>query len=173
MSDKEDRSPTKISPDFTGETKVIKPNGNDIIYDQAVGYSVIDQQVQLMNVPDKLDEIMHDQSKFTDEIYDKYEGQEFSCFNFIEQYFKIWYSLMRAGSEIHEAAELIPSKLWKEVPKDFVLDKEKVLEEIIDAQKFINQAIQILGFNSIDVYKMHMKKSEINRKRQKDGYKYQ
>jgi len=128
--------------------------------------------MKLANVPDKLDEIMHDQKKFTDEIYSKYNGQEFSCYNFKEQYFKIWYSLMRAGSEIHEAAELVPSKLWKELPPDFVLDEKKVLEEIIDAQKFINQAVQILGFDSIEVFKMHVKKSEKNRKRQKDGYKY-
>lgn len=128
--------------------------------------------IQAYNVPDKLDEIMHDQSKFTDEIYDKYKGQPFSCFNFKEEYFKIWYSLMRAGSEIHEAAELVPSKLWKEVPPDFVLDRTKVLEEIIDAQKFINQAVQVLGYDSKEVFKMHMLKSKVNRKRQKDGYKY-
>lgn len=129
-------------------------------------------EMRFMNVPDKLDEIMIDQKHFTREIYSKYEGQEFSCFNFVEEYFKIWYSLMRAGSEIHEAAELIPSKLWKELPPDFILDKEKVLEEIVDAQKFINQAIQALGFDSVDMYRKHLEKSNVNRKRQKDGYKY-
>ena len=127
-------------------------------------------EMRFMNVPDKLDEIMIDQKHFTREIYSKYEGQEFSCFNFVEEYFKIWYSLMRAGSEIHEAAELIPSKLWKELPPDFILDKEKVLEEIVDAQKFINQAIQALGFDSVDMYRKHLEKSNVNRKRQKDGY---
>ena len=125
-------------------------------------------EMRFMNVPDKLDEIMIDQKHFTREIYSKYEGQEFSCFNFVEEYFKIWYSLMRAGSEIHEAAELIPSKLWKELPPDFILDKEKVLEEIVDAQKFINQAIQALGFDSVDMYRKHLEKSNVNRKRPKE-----
>ena len=38
--------------------------------------------------------------------------------------------------------------------------------------KFINQAIQALGFDSVDMYRKHLEKSNVNRKRQKDGYKY-
>ena len=39
-------------------------------------------------------------------------------------------------------------------------------------EKFINQAIQALGFDSVDMYRKHLEKSNVNRKRQKDGYKY-
>lgn len=121
---------------------------------------------------DKLDEIMTDQKSFIEEVYTPYNNKLFSCYNFTQNNFNIWYSLMRAQSEVNEAAELIPSKTWKysdngEISKE---TKFKLLEEIIDAQKFLNQAIIRLGFNAQDVYEMHMKKSKINRKRQEEGY---
>lgn len=117
---------------------------------------------------DKLDSIMSDQKNFDNEMNEQYKDQPFSCYNFTKENFDIWYPLMRAQCEINESSNLIPSKTWKNSDKP--LDKQKLLEEIIDAQKFLNKAIISLGFTAKDVYDMHVKKSQINRQRQKEGY---
>ena len=121
-----------------------------------------------LEVYDKLDQIMITQRKFTDRIYNQYKNQHFSCYNFNRSRFDIWYSLVRASTEIHEASELIHSKIWSQNIKEF--NREKMLEEIVDCQKFLNQAILLLGFTAQDVYDMHMKKDKINIQRQENNY---
>ena len=122
---------------------------------------------------DKLDEIMSDQKVFDEEVNEQYKDQNFNCYNFRKNNFDVWYPLMRAQSEINEAADHVPSKTWKysdntELTKE---QKYEILVEIIDAQKFLNKAIIQLGFNAQDVYETHMQKSITNRNRQ-EGKKY-
>lgn len=120
---------------------------------------------------DKLDQIMEDQKLFTNEIYSKFDGQPFSCYNFKQDHFDIYYTLDRAGIETNEAKNIVDSKIWKNSTKELTPElKTQILEEIIDAMKFLNQAVLQLGFSAADVYDMHMKKSKVNRNRQKDGY---
>lgn len=117
---------------------------------------------------DRLHELFDDQKRFTKEIYTKFKEQPFYCYNFDKEHFDIYYSLVCAVDEVIEAKRLVDSKIWSikrnEIPKKILL------EELVDASKFIMQTIQMLGYNSNDFYNMFMEKSEINRKRQREGY---
>lgn len=117
---------------------------------------------------DRLDEIFNDQKAFTNQIDSKYKDQTFSCYNFNQLEFDLYDDLNCAIAEISEAIRELNTKKWREVKN--VVDKQKVLEEIVDCTKFLNQAILRLGYNSNDYYNMHVSKSGTNRKRQKNGY---
>lgn len=122
---------------------------------------------------DKLNEIIHDQELFTFQIYKQYKETPFSCYNFKKDHFDIYYTLDRANIEINEAKVLVDSKIWKKTTEQKALSKQKkemILEEIIDAQKFLNQAVIQLGYNTQDLYDMHKKKSDTNRIRQQNNY---
>jgi dimeric dUTPase (all-alpha-NTP-PPase superfamily) len=117
---------------------------------------------------DKLDEIFSDQKMFTNQIDNQFKDQQFSCYNFDKADFDLYYDLNCAIEELIEAIRELNTKKWKQTRKQ--VDKSKVLEEIVDATKFLNQAILRLGYNANDFYELHKKKSQINRDRQKNGY---
>lgn len=120
---------------------------------------------------DKLDQIFADQKNFKQQIDSKFENQEFSCYNFKKQLFDIDYDLNNVITEAAEAKSLLRLKKWSEKDIELTLElREKILEELIDVSKFLNQAIINLGYSAADYYDMHMKKSEINKKRQKNNY---
>lgn len=117
---------------------------------------------------DKLDEIFRDQKEFTLQIDNQYKDNPFSCYNFDKSDFNLYYDLNCAIEELIEAIRELNTKKWKQTRKN--VNREKVLEEIVDATKFLNQAILRLGFNANDYYELHKKKSQINRDRQKNNY---
>lgn len=117
---------------------------------------------------DKLDEIFSDQREFCSQIDKQYFDKPFNCFNFVKDDFNLYYDLNCAIEELIEAIRELNTKKWKQTRKN--VDREKVLEEIVDATKFLNQAILRLGYNANDFYELHKKKSQVNRDRQKNGY---
>ena len=117
---------------------------------------------------DKLDEIFQEQKQFKNQIEDQYKNNEFKCYNFEKFDYDIYYDLNCAIEELIEAIRELNTKKWKQKKK--IVDRKKVLEEIVDASKFMNQAILRLGYNANDYYELHKKKSEENRNRQKNNY---
>lgn len=117
---------------------------------------------------DKLDEIFSEQKQFTSQIDKQYFDKPFSCYNFDKPDFDLYYDLNCAIEELVEAIRELNTKKWKQNKK--IIDKQKILEEIVDCTKFLNQAILRLGYNANDYYDMHKKKSGINTERQKNGY---
>jgi dimeric dUTPase (all-alpha-NTP-PPase superfamily) len=117
---------------------------------------------------DRLDDLFNEQKEFTNQIDSKFSNQEFSCYNFTREEYDIYDDLNCAIQEATEAIRELNTKKWKSKRK--IVNKKKVLEEIVDCTKFLNQAMIRLGYNSNDFYNMHKKKSEINRERQRTGY---
>lgn len=120
---------------------------------------------------DRLEQIFREQDIFTNRIYKKFENQEFSCFNFEIETFNLYYTIVRLIQEAFEALHEIDNhtKIWKQ-NKGEPYDKEKVFTELVDASKFLHQAIIFLGKNSDDFYLKHTQKNELNHKRQDNGY---
>lgn len=117
---------------------------------------------------DKLDEIFMDQKEFTSQIDKQYFNKPFSCYNINKPDFDLYYDLNCAIEELVEAIRELNTKRWKQNKR--IVDKDKILEEIVDCTKFLNQAILRLGYNANDYYEKHKKKSKINRDRQKNNY---
>jgi hypothetical protein len=117
---------------------------------------------------DKLDEIFSQSLDFKNRIDSKFADKPFSCYNFEQNEFDINYDLDCVIEEAVEAKQLLNRKKWKDERHE--VDKQKLLEELIDIDKFVIQAILRLGFNACDVYEMHKKKYLKNIKRQEEGY---
>lgn len=117
---------------------------------------------------DKLDEIFTEALDFKNRIDKKFEGKPFNCYNFVKNEFDINYDLDCVIEEAVESKRLLNRKKWKD--ERIPLDREKLLEELIDIDKFVIQAIIRLGYNANDFYLMHKKKHEKNIKRQEEGY---
>lgn len=117
---------------------------------------------------DKLDEIFQKQLQFTNQIDGNYKDQSFSCYHFDKLEFDLYDDLNCAIQECCEAIKELNTKKWKKQKKE--VDRKKVLIEIVDATKFLHQAVIRLGYNSTDFYEAHKNKGKENDKRQKEGY---
>jgi dimeric dUTPase (all-alpha-NTP-PPase superfamily) len=153
--------------------------GNFTLNDKTINYNelnhakiIIEHQNDLppekSYIFDKLDEIFMDQKAFTLQIDNEYKDKPFNCYNISKTDFDLYYDLNCAIEELVEAIRELNTKRWKRTKK--IVNKEKVLEEIVDCTKFLNQAILRLGYNANDFYELHKKKSGVNRDRQKSGY---
>lgn len=143
--------------------KIIKQDDNIIIEPKEFNFPS-----EKSYIFDKLDEIFMDQREFTSQIDKQYFDQPFNCYNFDKKEYDLYYDLNCAIEELVEAIRELNTKKWKRERK--TIHKERILEEIVDATKFLNQAILRLGYNANDFYELHRKKSNINRERQKNGY---
>jgi dimeric dUTPase (all-alpha-NTP-PPase superfamily) len=101
-------------------------------------------------------------------MLEQWKDKPFSCYNFTKQEFDLFYSIDNAIEELGEARRLLNRKSWKNAK--ITINRKKILEELIDAEKFINQCKLLLGFDVIESFNCHMKKDKINHKRQKRGY---
>ena len=71
---------------------------------------------------------------------------------------------------IHEAAELQRTTNWKWWKSPARFDSEAAREELIDIWHFVVQAALELGLTPDDLLDEYIRKNEINKKRQRDGY---
>ena len=71
---------------------------------------------------------------------------------------------------MHEAVELQRTTNWKwwKTPTEF--NEAEAREELIDIWHFVVQASLELNLTPEDILKEYVRKNEINRQRQKDGY---
>ena len=71
---------------------------------------------------------------------------------------------------IHEAVELQRTTNWKWWKTPTAFDEAEAREELIDIWHFVIQASLELNLTPDDILKEYVRKNEINRQRQKDGY---
>ena len=71
---------------------------------------------------------------------------------------------------MHEAVELQRTTNWKWWKIPTVFDEAEAREELIDIWHFVVQASLELNLTPEDILKEYVRKNEINRQRQKDGY---
>ncbi len=71
---------------------------------------------------------------------------------------------------IHEAVELQRTTNWKWWKTPTAFDRREAREELIDIWHFVVQASIELGLTPDDILDEYMRKNEINRKRQREGY---
>lgn len=121
-------------------------------------------------IADRYQEIFNKQIQFTNKMGEQWKGKPFNCYNFIKLEFDLFYSIDNAIEELGEARRLLNRKAWKKSKIDLVRNKKKILEELIDAEKFINQCKILLGYNANDSFKFHMNKDKVNHKRQSKNY---
>jgi len=165
------QTPTWDESEYEIEVKNIEHGGSKAV---PVRKIFIESQEKVSLAPeksymwDKLDEIFSEQKAFTNQINDQYKDNDFKCYNMDKFDYDIYYDLNCAIEELVEAIRELNTKKWKQKKK--VVDKKKVLEEMVDASKFIHQAIIRLGYNANDYFEMHKTKDEENKNRQKNGY---
>ena len=77
---------------------------------------------------------------------------------------------LRGVEEMFEALQHL--KNWKphRSTENIEFDKDKFLEEIVDAFNYFFSLIILAGFNSDDLYESYLKKDRIIHERLKDGY---
>ncbi len=71
---------------------------------------------------------------------------------------------------IHEAVELQRTTNWKWWKQPAEFNQAEAKEELIDIWHFLIQASLALELTPDDILKEYLRKNEINRQRQKDGY---
>lgn len=118
---------------------------------------------------DKLDEVFQAQKAFKEQIESNYNDHDFSCYNIPQVNYDLLDDITNIIEEAIEARRLIvPRKKWSKKVEQ--IDKQKLLEELIDVSKFTLQAIIRLGYGAPDFYEAHNKKTKINKDRQENGY---
>lgn len=163
--------------EFNKEIKIInsvKGNSNLVLNKSVLGNNrtfTFPDELTKKYAFDRLEQIFREQEIFTNRIYKKFEDRDFSCYNFEKETFDLYYTIVRLIQEAFEALHEIDNhtKIWKN-NKGESYDKEKVFTELVDASKFLHQAIIFLGKNADDYYLKHTKKNEENHKRQDNGY---
>ncbi len=118
---------------------------------------------------DKLDEIFEEQRAFKIQMDSQFKDQNFSCYNIPQDNYDLLDDITNIIEEAIETRRLIvPRKKWSK--KIEPIDRKKILEELIDINKFTIQAMIRLGYGAPDMYKAHKEKTEINKDRQKNNY---
>jgi hypothetical protein len=118
---------------------------------------------------DKLDEIFEEQRAFKIQIDSKFKGHHFSCYNIPQDNYDLLDDITNIIEEAIETRRLIvPRKKWSK--KIEPIDRKKILEELIDINKFTIQAMIRLGYGAPDMYKAHKEKTEENKRRQENNY---
>lgn len=118
---------------------------------------------------DKLDEIFEAQKKFKNQIDSNYEGQPFNCYNIPQGNYDLLDDITNIIEEAIECRRLIvPRKKWSK--KSEPINRQQLLEELIDVSKFTLQAIIRLGYGAPDFYNGHKDKTKVNEERQENGY---
>ena len=69
-----------------------------------------------------------------------------------------------------EMAELVDSVPWKWWAKYQKFDEQNARVEVVDLFHFLISMAQVLGMSADDVFNAHIKKNEVNFKRQESGY---
>jgi len=71
------------------------------------------------------------------------------------------------SQEIAELTDSVPWKWWAHYQK---FDLQNARVEIIDLLHFLISAAQVLGMQAEDVYRLYLKKNQVNFARQESGY---